>query len=463
MDAFEFAESQRTQFLEELKSFLRIPSVSAKSEHKPDMRRAAEWTADQLRKAGLTAQLYETPGHPIVYGEWLGASGTPTVIIYGHYDVQPVEPIQEWRHDPFEPTLEGNNLLARGASDDKGQVFVNIKAIQSLAQAGGRLPFNVKFLVEGEEEVGSTNLDNFIKNHQDLLRADVGVISDSAMLALDRPSVVYALRGMTYLEIEVWGPDHDLHSGQYGGSVHNPAQALCEILAALHNSDGSIAVKGFYDKVRPLDKAEREALAKVPMTEAEWKKQTGAPAPWGEVGYTISERVGGRPTLEVNGLVGGWTGQGAKTVLPAKALAKVSCRLVANQDPYEIENLVRAHVLSIAPPAVKVEVRALNYGYPAIVPIDTPAMKAAVAAYERGFGARPVFMREGGSIPVVATFQQLFGIPVLLTGYGLPDDRLHSPNEKFNLECFYRGITTAIALYDGLSKIPLKELTGKAK
>lgn len=461
-DAFAYIDSQKETFLEELKTLVRMPSISTLPENAADLRNAAEWLANQLRAVGMNGvTIYPTPGHPIVYGEWLGAAGAPTVLIYGHYDVQPVDPLNEWHTPPFEPTVRDGNLYARGSSDDKGQIFANIKAVQALMQTrGGTLPVNVKFLIEGEEEIGSANLDAFIESHKDLLRADVAVISDTAMLRADQPSIVYALRGLTYMEIEVRGPDHDLHSGQFGGSVHNPLQALCEIIAALHNPDGSINVEGFYDKVRIIDDNERRAIASTPLDEATWKLQTGAPQPWGEPSYSLRERVSARPTLEVNGLVGGFTGVGAKTVLPAKAMAKVSCRLVADQDPYEIERLVRAQVEKLTPPGVTSEVRGLNFGHPALVAIDSPAMMTAVAAFERGFSARPVFLREGGSIPVVATFAKLFGIPTLLMGYGLPDDGAHGPNEKYNLECYYNGIKTSAALLEEIGKVPAEVLRG---
>ncbi len=460
-DAFSYVDSHRDHFLAELKEYLAIQSISTLSEKNDETRRAAEWTAEKLRAAGLSeVQIYPTPKHPIVYGAWLGAPGAPTVLIYGHYDVQPVDdPEKKWLSDPFTPEVRGENLYARGASDDKGQVYANIKAIEALMHAnGGRLPVNVKFLIEGEEEIGSPNLDHFINANKDLLACDVAVISDTAILAPDQPSIVYALRGLTYLEIEVHGPDHDLHSGQFGGTVHNPLQALCEIIAALHNPDGSIAVEGFYDKVRPIDAAEREAMAKTPLSEETWRTQTGAPHSWGEPAYTLRERIGARPTLEVNGIWGGFTGEGSKTVLPAKATAKVSCRLVADQDPYEVEELVRAQVKKLTPPTVKSLVRGLNHGYPAIVPIDSAAVGAAVAAYRRGFGAEPVFLREGGSIPVVATFYKVLGVPVLLVGYGLPDDGAHGPNEKYNLTCLYNGIKTSAALLEEISKLTPEKL-----
>lgn len=463
-NALQYAHSKRDEFLEQLKSFVRIPSISTLSEHKPDIRRAAEWLQTEMKRIGFSsAELYETPGNPVVVGSWLGAGkDAPTVLLYGHYDVQPVDPVNEWTTDPFEPTVRDGKLYARGSTDDKGQVFVNLKAIEALLhQHGGKLPFNIKFLIEGEEEVSSINLDTFIESHLDLLATDVCVVSDTQIMALDRPSIVYALRGLTYMEIEVWGPSKDLHSGQWGGAVHNPVQALCEIVAALHNPDGSVNVEGFYDKVIALSDEERTALRQVLSPEdqeARVRNLTNVAESWGEKDYTVDERTGARPTLELNGIIGGFTGEGAKTVLPAKAMAKVSCRLVADQDPVEIYELLKKQVAKITPPTVKSEVRLLHSGNPALVPIDAKAMKALIVAYEQGFGRKPVFEREGGSIPVVATFRNKLGAPVLLAGYGLPDDGAHGPNEKFDLESLYRGIDTAIVLYDQLSQTPIAEL-----
>ncbi|MCC6974025.1 MAG: dipeptidase [Anaerolineae bacterium] len=460
-DPFSYLDSMRGAFINELKELIQIESISTLSAKAGEVRRAAELVAQHLRGAGMsTVQIFETPRHPVVYGEWLGAPGAPTILIYGHYDVQPVDdPEKKWLTDPFTPVEREGNLYGRGSSDDKGQIFANIKAAQALAQNGG-LPLNIKFLVEGEEEIGSPNLDHFIESHQELLRADVAVISDTAVLSLETPSIIYALRGLTYLEIEVSGPEKDLHSGQWGGSVHNPLQSLCEIIAALHNPDGSINVEGFYDKVRPISAEERAAIAKVPLTESEWKRQTGAPQPWGEPSYSLRERVSARPTLEVHGLIGGFSGEGAKTVLPAHAKAKVSCRLVNDQDPHEIEHLIRRQVEKLTPPTVRSKVTPINYGDPAVVPIDSAAIKAAVDAYQRGWGTEPVFMREGGSIPVVATFSRMFHIPVLLVGYGLSDDGAHGPNEKFNFECFYRGMRTMIALLQNLGKMTPAQVKG---
>ncbi len=451
MNAYEYANAHQDAFLDELKTLLRMQSISALREHNAETARTAQWLADQLRSIGMTrVDLIQTSGHPLIYAEWLGAKDAPTVLIYGHYDVQPVDPIELWHTPPFEPTVIDGNLYARGAADDKGQVFAHIKAVEALLKTNGKLPVNVKFLIEGEEEISSVNLDPFIEANQALLRADVCVISDSHMLATDRPVIVYALRGIMYSEIEVHGPKSDLHSGAYGGVVYNPAQALCEIIAQLHKPDGSINVPGFYDRVRAINAQEREALKQVPWTDEEYFSETGVPAAWGETGYSRREQVGLRPTLEVNGIVGGFIGEGSKTVLPAKALAKVSCRLVSDQDPQEIYELLSKRVAELTPSAVTSEVRLLSSGHAAIVDLNSPAIEAAAAAYERGFGARPVYLPEGGSIPVVATIQNLFHIPVLLIGLGLPDDNLHAPNEKFKLEHYYRGIDTSIALLESM-------------
>ena len=453
MNAQEYARQHHAQVVDELIEFLKIPSISTMPEHRPDIRRAAEWAVANLRAIGFEARLYETPGNPIVYGEWLKAGpDAPTVLVYGHYDVQPVDPIELWQTPPFEPTVRDGNLYARGAADDKGQVFAHIKAAQALLETTGKLPVNLKFIIEGEEENGSPSLEPFIAAHADLLAADAVLISDTHSRSLDQPTIVYALRGMSYMEIEVFGPRRDLHSGSYGGMVHNPAQALCEIIAQLHDADGKITVPGFYDRVRSLGAEERAELDKAPYTESELKAETGVPAAWGEPEYRLHERTGARPTLEVNGLVSGWTGAGAKTVLPSKALAKVSCRLVADQDPDEIYALVKAYVAQITPPTVRSEVRLLHKGSSAITDRHSPVMQAAIAAFEEGWGARPIFTREGGSIPVVADFQRILGAPVVLMGFGLPDDALHAPNEKFTLECLYRGIATSISFLEKVTR-----------
>lgn len=451
--ALAYAHEHQDRFLEELKALLRIPSISTLPDHADDIRRAAEWLADHMRAIGLEhVRVDPTAGHPVVVADWLHAPGKPTVLIYGHYDVQPVDPLDLWISDPFDPQVRDDNLYARGASDDKGPFFAHLKALEAYLRAAGTLPVNVKVLCEGEEEIGSTHLDAYVYAHAADLAANVVLISDTTILGPNQPSIVYGLRGLCYMEVEVTGPDHDLHSGQYGGAAHNPLQALCEMIAALHDAEGRVTIPGFYDKVRPLSNEERAEIARLPFDEERLKRETGVPQGWGEAGYTIAERIGARPTLEVNGVIGGWTGPGSKTVIPARALAKISMRLVADQDPDEIDRLFREHIQRIAPDTVRVEVRRLAHGSPALVDRHHPAMEAAARAYEAGFGARPVFTREGGSIPVVATFQKALGAPTILMGLGLPDDRFHSPNEKFALANFYRGIATIMHFHSLLAE-----------
>jgi acetylornithine deacetylase/succinyl-diaminopimelate desuccinylase-like protein len=442
----EYARKNQDKFLAELKEFLSIPSVSTQPQHKPDIEHAAAWLRDRLLAAGfLRAEVMPTLGHPVVYAEWLAAGPeAPTILIYGHYDVQPPDPLELWDTPPFEPTVVGDDIFCRGASDDKGQLYAHVKAVETLKETAGTLPINVKCLFEGEEESGSPSLEPFIRAHTGLLAADVAVISDTHILGKDRPSIVYALRGLAYVEVEVTGPDHDLHSGSYGGAVHNPINALCAMIARLQDENGHITIPGFYDKVRELDPEERAELAKVPFKREAWLQEAGVKTDWGEPAYTIVERTTARPTLDVNGIWGGYIQPGAKTVLPSKAFAKISMRLVPDQEPAEIAQLLRKTLTETAPPTVDVEVRGLSGGESAIVCRDSPAMKAASRAYAETFGREPVFIREGGSIPVVATFQKTLGIETVLMGFGLPDDRLHSPNEKFYLPNFYKGIETII-------------------
>jgi len=443
---FDYARAHENQFLEELKAFLQIPSVSTQAEHRPDMIRAAVWLRDQLLAIGFPrAEVMPTHGHPIIYAEWLAAGPEkPTVLIYGHYDVQPPEPFELWHTPPFEPTVIGDNLFARGASDDKGQLFVHVKALEAFQQTAGAPPVNIKMLIEGEEEIGSPSLDPFIREHQDLLRADVALISDSHILGKDLPTIVYALRGMAYVEVEVTGPASDLHSGIYGGAVHNPINALCAMIAKLQDEDGRILIPGFYDKVRDLEPEERAELAKIPFDREVWLAEAGVIRDWGEPGYTIIERTMARPTLDVNGIWGGYTQPGAKTVLPAKAFAKISMRLVPDQKPGEISRLIAEYFRALAPATVTVEVRDLHGGEGAIVRRDSPEMAAAFRAYKAAFGREPILVREGGSIPVVAAFQKMLGIDTILMGFGLPDDNLHAPNEKLAVSNFHRGVQTSL-------------------
>lgn len=453
MNAIAFAHDNRDEAVEQLKAFLRIPSVSALSEHRGDMAQAAAWLRDELTRIGLeNVEIAPTAGHPVVYADWLHAEGAPTVLVYGHYDVQPPDPLELWHTPPFEPTERDGNLYARGSADDKGQLFLHVKALEALMQTAGRLPVNVRCLFEGEEEVGGPNLDAWIEANQERLRADVAVISDSHIMNENQPTIVYGLRGLSYLEIHLTSAKSDLHSGTYGGAIHNPIQALTKILAQLHDENGTITVPGFYDRVRALEAEERAELARIPYDEVTLLHETGATQAWGEKEYTIVERTSARPTLEFNGIWGGFSGEGPKTVLPARAGAKISMRLVPDQNPQEIADLVKAHLVRLAPPTVRVEVVELHHGWGAIVPRDIPAMRAASEAYEEVFGTRPIFVREGGSIPVVATLQKLLGIHTVLMGFGLPDDGLHAPNEKFNLSMFHRGVETAILFYEKMGK-----------
>jgi len=447
-----YTRAHKADFLSELNEFLRIPSVSTQARHKPNMKRAANWLRGKLLSAGFPhAKVMSTPGHPIVYAEWLSAGpAAPTILVYGHYDVQPPDPLNLWRTRPFEPTLVGEDLFARGASDDKGQLYVHVKAMEAFKETTGAPPVNVKCLFEGEEESGSPNLDPFIRQHKELLAADVAVISDSRILAKDQPAIVYGLRGLAYVEVEVTGPAGDLHSGGYGGAVHNPIHALSAMIASLHDADGRITIPGFYDQVRELEAEERAELAKIPFDRETWLRAAGVSADWGEPEYTIIERTSARPTLDVNGIWGGYIQPGAKTVLPSKAYAKISMRLVPDQRPAEIARLIQQYLQAIAPPTVSVQVRDLHGGEGAIVSRDSPAMKAAFRAYAAGFGVEPVFVRTGGSIPVVATFQKELNIETILMGFGLPDDNLHAPNEKVHLPNLYRGIETVIHFYNYL-------------
>ncbi len=451
-----YARANGERFLGELIDLLRIPSISTDPAHAGDIRRAAQWLADHLSGLGAAnVAVMETAGYPVVYGEWLGAGpDAPTVLVYGHYDVVPAAVEDGWDTSPFDPVVKDGKVWARGATDDKGQLFIHVKALEAYLRTGDGPPVNLKFLLEGEEEVSSPNLRPFIEQHRDLLAADVCVISDSSMPAIDRPAITHSLRGMTYIEVAVTGPHDDLHSGFYGGAVHNPALALVEILATLHSPDGSIAVPGFYDDVVPLTDAERAEIAKTDMSEAELLAATGVPAPWGETAFTIRERVSARPTLEINGLLSGWTGPGPKTIIPASAMAKISCRLVGNQDPHRIYEVLRDHIASIAPPTVKVAVELLTTGEPALIDFTLPEMQAAARAYETGWGATPVFTRGGGSIPIVADIFTLLEMPVVMMGYGLDTDGLHGTNEHYRIEMFERGIETAIVYLDELANLP---------
>jgi acetylornithine deacetylase/succinyl-diaminopimelate desuccinylase-like protein len=443
--ALAYLDRHRAQFLEELKEFVRFPTVSAQPRHAADLQRCASWLAAHLRGIGLTkVNVVKTNRHPVVYAESRPEPGRQTVLIYGHYDVQPADPIHEWRSPPFDPVVSNGNLYGRGACDDKGQMFAHVKAIESHLSQQKALPVNVKCLFEGEEEIGSPNLAPFLSKNRCSLKADVAVMSDMPMLDLGRPAITYSMRGGLSLELEVTGPDRDLHSGIFGGAIHNPLQALCEIVARLHNSDGSVAIPGFYNNVRSWSQAERRYMTHTGPDDRKILEDAGAIKGWGESQYSLYERTTVRPALTVNGITGGYQGPGGKGVIPARAVAKLSVRLALDQDPHEVERLVRRYVARITPPAVKSKVRATQAAKPALVNRLLPAMRAATLAFRKGFGASPVFLRSGGTIPVVNTFQELLGIPTILMGFALPDDRMHAPNEKFNLSNFYNGIATSI-------------------
>lgn len=454
--ARKFSREHAERFRMELHEMLRIPSLSGDPAHAGDIRRMAEWLATHMDELGLeNVAVMPTAGHPVAYGEWMGAGpDKPTVLVYGHYDVVPALMEDGWLTDPFEPVEKDGKIYARGATDDKGQLFIHVKALESWLKTDGRAPVNVKFLLEGEEEVSSPNLVPFLKEHLDLLKSDVCIISDSSMRSIDEPAILHSLRGMTYMEIEVHGPTDDLHSGLWGGAAHNPALALVEILGKLYNPDNTIAVPGFYDDVVPLSADEREMIAKTDLTEEQYKASTGVPAIWGDAHYNIRERISARPTLDINGMWSGWTGPGPKTIIPARAGCKISSRLVGNQDPHKIFELFKSYIASITPPTVHVEVKLITTGKAALFPFDIPEMQAASQAYEKGWGVKPIFTRGGGSIPVVAEIADLMGIPVVMMGYGLDDDGLHSPNERFSVEMFHRGIETAIVYLEELALIP---------
>ncbi len=454
MDALtQYLEQNQDRFLENLKAALRIPSISAQPQYKADVRRCAEHLAAHCKAIGMTrAEVIDTPGHPVVYAEWLGAPGAPTALIYGHYDVQPPEPLELWNTPPFEPTLRGNNLYARGAVDDKGQVYMHLSAIEAHLQVNGKLPINVKLVIEGEEEAGSESLEGFLREHRAMLDANVIVVSDTAMLSPDQPALTYALRGILYTQIEVVGPARDLHSGSFGGAVMNPANALCGIIAALKDADGRITVPGFYDGVRKLSDTEKQAMAELPFDEADFMKGSGAPMAYGEKGYSTYERITCRPTLDVNGMWSGYTGEGSKTVLPSFAAAKVSMRLVPDQDADALFASFSAFVRKLAPPSVTIEIKNLHGGRPFITDPDEPALQAAVRALARSWTKKPVLIREGGSIPVMATFQQTHGLPCILMGFGLHDDQVHAPNEKFSLTSFHGGTKSCAYLYEELAR-----------
>jgi acetylornithine deacetylase/succinyl-diaminopimelate desuccinylase-like protein len=444
--ALAYLDAHRSDFEEQLKELIRIQSVSAQPDHDPDTRRAAVWVRDNLAGIGLASELIETKGHPIVYAEWLGAPGKPTVLVYGHYDVQPPEPLEPWLSAPFEPTERNGNLYARGATDDKGQMFTHLKAAEAWLKTAGKLPINVKFVIEGEEEVGGANLEAYVADQSTRLSCDYAVISDSSQFAPGAPAITYGLKGLAYFEILVQGANRDLHSGTYGGAVANPLNALATILASLKDADGRIQIAGFYDSVKPLADWERKQFAALAFSERDFQSDLAVKSLEGEAGFTTLERKWARPTCDVNGIFGGYSGPGPKTVLPCKAGAKLSFRLVPNQDPKVVERQFRDHVAGVCPKGVTYEI-ITHHGAPAVlVNTDTAGVKAAVRAIEAGFGTKPVLIREGGSIPVVGLIKEQLGVDTLLLGWGQNDDNLHGPNEKFSIADFHRGIKSSVHL-----------------
>jgi acetylornithine deacetylase/succinyl-diaminopimelate desuccinylase-like protein len=450
-EAIAYARAHRARTLRELEVLIRFPSVSADPRHARDVRRCAEQLAGRLRRIGLEAvRLLPAGRHPAVYGEWRHRPGRPTVLVYGHYDVQPVDPVGEWRLPPFVPTRRGDDLFGRGASDDKGQLSAHLAAIEAYLRGIGRLPVNLRCLLDGEEEIGSPGLEGLLRHNRRDLRADVVILSDTRMLGPDRPAITYGLRGLLNLELEVRGPRGDLHAGTFGGAVHNPVQALCELLAGLHAGSGRVAVPGFYDEVRELGVHERRAIARVAPSDAAILREARVAAGWGERCFSLHERTTVRPAVTINGITGGYQGPGSKSVIPARAIAKLGIRLVPDQDPVEVEQLLREHVRRRTPATVSATVRTGARSAAVLLDPGHPVMGVAAAACERGFGARPAFLRSGGTIPAVSSLQAFLGVPVVLLGLGLPDDRVHAPNEKFHLPNLWRGTETLIWFLTGL-------------
>ena len=447
----ESSRRDRDRHLAEFREYLSIPSISTLSEHKKDIQRCADWVGNQLKGIGFNkVEILATAGHPVVYGEWLNAPGKPTALVYGHYDVQPVDPLNEWVSPPFEPSVRGDNIYARGSSDMKAQGHAVLKALEAWLKSGG-LPVNVKILFEGEEEIGSRSLEPFVEKNKGKLKCDFVLNCDSQILKADVPSLVYGLRGLAYFEVWVYGAKSDLHSGVFGGAVHNPAQVLCELISGMHDANGRVTLPGYYDKVRVLPQEERDELKRIPISDEAWQEMTGTKILYGEKGFTTVERSGARPTLEVNGLLSGFTGEGSKTVLPARAMAKISMRLVPEQDNRAVEDQLKEYLRRNAPQTVTWEVKKLSSAPAVLVGRNTPAMRAAASALQATFGVRPLFQLQGGSVPVVSMVKSTLGVDSVLLGFGLPDDNIHAPNEKQHLPTYYRGIETYIRFFDLVS------------
>ncbi len=456
MTAQQYLKKTEKKRLDELFKFLKFPSVSAKSEHKKDMVACASWLRDHLKTIGFKAKTCSTGGHPVVYAEYLKNKNAPTVLYYGHYDVQPVEPLELWESKPFQPVIRDGYIYARGATDDKGQTFTHVKGLEAVIKATGSLPINVKFLIEGEEEVHSANLPAFIKKNKKMLNADIVVVSDTAQFSRTQPAVTYGLRGIACVEVYVYGPNRDVHSGSFGGAITNPVNALCGMMAKLHDKDGKVTIPGFYQKVKPVSKWERKEFGKLPHNDARYRRSLGVPALAGEKGYSTLERTWSRPTLDINGITGGYQGEGAKTIIPAWASCKITMRLVPNQDQTDICDRIEKYLQKVAPKSVRVKVVKYGGAPGVVVPSEGPWLEAAAAAVKAGFGKRPVFMKEGGSIPIVGDFKSILGLDTLLIGFGLSDDNIHSPNERFRVLDFERGCKTAAALAFELANVKIR-------
>ncbi len=452
-EIIKYVKSNKKEYLEELKDYLRIPSISTLESNKKDIEKCSKFVASKLKEAGMDGiKIISTDGHPLVYAEWMKAPGKPTVLVYGHYDVQPVDPLELWNNNPFEPVVKGGKIFARGADDNKGQNFVHIKSVEAYLKVKGELPVNVKFLIEGEEEIGSMSLEKFIKKNKKLLKCDTVLISDTSMYAPGIPTINYGLRGLAYMEIEVTGPNRDLHSGSFGGGIANPINELAKIISKLQDKNGKVTIPEFYKDVKVLTKKERENYKKLKFSDADLMKEYGVKELQGEKGYSTLERFSGRPSLDCNGIIGGFTGEGAKTVLPSKASAKISMRLVPNQKPNEIAKLFIKHVKQLAPKSIKINVKALHGGLPIVMPLDNKAIEAASKAVSKAFGKETVYTREGGSIPIVVEFSKQLNAPVVLMGLGLETDNIHSPNEHFPIKNFELGILSSIYFLDEYSK-----------
>lgn len=451
--AIKYIKQNKKNYVEELKDYLRIPSISTLKSNIPDIKKCSKFVANKLKEAGMQkVEIIPTEGHPLVYAEWMGAPGKPTVLIYGHYDVQPVDPIELWKSPPFEPVIKAGKIWARGADDNKGQNFIHIKSVEAYLKTTGKLPLNVKFIIEGEEEIGSESLEKFLKTNQKKLKCDAVLISDTSMYAPGIPTINYGLRGLCYMEVEVIGPNRDLHSGSFGGGIANPINELTKIIAKLVDKNGRITIPGFYKDVKRLTKKERENYKKLKYSDKELMKELDVKALQGEKGYSTLERLSGRPTLDCNGIIGGFTEEGAKTVLPSKASAKISMRLVPDQDPKKIAKLFTKYVKSLAPKGVKIEVKELHGGLPIVMSLDDRAIRAAANAVSKAFGKETVFTREGGSIPIVVDFAKQLKAPVVLMGFGLETDDIHSPNEHFVLKNFELGMLSSVYFLEEFAK-----------